>query len=95
MKISRADDSFDLPGVARADDRAGDRGIAQRPGDRDLPGRTSMAFADFRSRSTRARFFESFGSWNSRSRLRQSLSGRLAARSRVIAPVNKPEAIGE
>src|SRR4029453_16707795 len=63
--------------------------IATSPGDR--PCRAPTA----RRRSTSARFCDSFGSLNSGSRRRQSSLARLAARSRVIAPVSNPEAIGE
>ena len=48
-----------------------------------------------RRRSTRARFSVSLGSLNSGLRLRQSAGGKAAMRSRVIAPVSRPEAIGE
>src|SRR5205823_11873469 len=59
------------------------------------PGGRPWRSPTLRKRSTSARFFDSLGSWNSASRLLQSLDGRASARSRVIAPVNKPEAIGE
>src|SRR4029453_4258127 len=48
----------------------------------------------FRKRSTRARFFDSLGSRNSGSRLRQSLSGNFAVRSRGIDPVKRTECLG-
>ena len=59
------------------------------------PGETPCRSATRFSRSTSSRFFESCGSWKRSLRRRQSLSGRLSIRSRVIFPVSIPEAIGE
>src|SRR5271168_2239476 len=58
------------------------------------PGERPCRAPTVRSLSTSSRFFESFGSRNSGLRLRKSSAGKAAARSRVIAPVSKPEAIG-
>src|ERR1700719_1625084 len=46
-------------------------------------------------RSTSARLRERFGSVKSGCLLRQASWGSLAARSRVMAPVSRPDAIGE
>src|SRR5882724_9874318 len=46
-KVSRTDISFDLLGVARADDGASHSRIVQRPCDSDLARRPFVAFADF------------------------------------------------
>jgi len=54
-----------------------------------------MPRADFAQAFDELRFCDSFGSWNSAFFLRQSSLGKSAARSLVIAPVSRPEAIGE
>src|SRR5262249_32856524 len=46
VEITRADDPLHLTAVAPADDGAGDRRVAQCPGDRDLPGGAVVAVAD-------------------------------------------------
>src|ERR1700720_3872319 len=47
MKLNCAHVSFDLLGVASADNGAGHGWISKRPGDCYLPRRMSVAFADF------------------------------------------------
>ncbi len=47
MKLGSADISFHLFRVASADDRDRDGWISKHPVDRNLTGRTSMAFANF------------------------------------------------
>ena len=59
------------------------------------PGVLSSRVATFLSRSTSARCRESYGSLKRSLCLRQSSEGRLSIRSRVIAPVSRPEPIGE
>ncbi len=48
-----------------------------------------------RSLSTNRRLRDSSGSWKFGLSFRQSSSGSLAIRSRVIAPVSSPDAMGE
>src|SRR5205814_9760290 len=45
--------------------------------------------------STNRKLRESSGSWKFGLRFRQSSSGRVAIRSRVMAPLSSPDAIGE
>jgi len=59
------------------------------------PGVVSWWSATARIRSTSARCADSWGSWNRSLCLRQSSSGRCSIRSRVIAPVRRPDPIGE
>jgi len=59
------------------------------------PGDVSWRRPIARNRSTNARLADNPGSLKSGWCLRQSSSGRVEIRSRVMAPVNSPEAIGE
>ena len=82
--------------ISYADDCAGDSGMAQGPGDGGFAGGAVHAVADIAQALGDERDCAKAAAPENRDfALRQSSSANAATRSRVIAPVSKPEAIGE
>jgi hypothetical protein len=95
VEVRRADDRLDLVGGPESGNRAVHRGVAQRPGDRDRPRRSAVSLRDRDEPLDEGEIGGELRLPNAGSRERQSSSGRLAMRLRVIFPVSSPELIGE
>ena len=94
-ELSCANDSRRLAGIAGAYNRSRDCRIAQRPGNRDLARRAAVTFPNlpqvfYQGQISRELWLVEI--WTPAAPV---VLGKLAARSRVMAPVSRPDAMGE
>ncbi len=95
LDLAGAHDAFGLLGVAGSDDCPSDGGKAQGPGDGDGAGRGVVASGDFFQTLDQGKIFGELGLAKFGIVPAPVVFRKIRARSRVMAPVSKPEAIGE